>query len=186
MPPLQPFEGAWFGRSAGGEGIRTPGTFRYSGFQVRSRPRLLPSGRDSFNRNSTLADRDPATVGSRPHQSTDKPRTTLRVTCERSESGARGCWAFQTRRRQADMVPDQRLPSLRRLPPWPPLGCRRLNDELPLPLGWQGNRRVINRGDDQRLHVRMSQLASRVDPNEAGLLSRSLQKLLRVGQLRSM
>jgi site-specific DNA recombinase len=47
----------------------------HSGFQVGSEARLLPSGSDSFNRDSTLADRDPAAVGSRPQEFTDKTRT---------------------------------------------------------------------------------------------------------------
>jgi hypothetical protein len=45
---------------------------------------------------------------------------------------------------------------------------------------------MINRCGNERLHIRMCQLPCRFHPDEASLLSRSQQKLLRVGQLRSM
>src|SRR5262249_41421056 len=57
------------------EGFETPGTFRYSGFQVGSGSRLLPTLLNRFHRQSILADGDPAAVGSRPRLFTDKTRT---------------------------------------------------------------------------------------------------------------
>src|ERR1700678_2306874 len=75
---------------------------------------------------------------------------------------------------------------LRRLPAWRLLRTIRLDDETALPLGWQWNPRLINRGGDQRFHVGMCQLAGRLNLDETSLLSRSPQKPLRVGQLRSL
>src|ERR1700722_7010077 len=85
-----------------------------------------------------------------------------------------------------DTLPQQLPPSLRRLPAWRLLRTIRLDDETPLPLGWQRNPRLINRRGNQRFHVGMRQLAGRLHLDEANLLSRSLQKPLRVGQLRSL
>src|SRR5580700_5762556 len=45
---------------------------------------------------------------------------------------------------------------------------------------------MINRRGNKRLHIWMCQLPDRFQPDEASLLSRSQQKLLRVGQLRSI
>src|SRR5258708_23157360 len=84
------------------------------------------------------------------------------------------------------MFPRHRPPSLRRPPAWPLLHSSPSNDESAPPFGWQRNPRLINRSGNHRLHVWMRQLAGRVHPDEAGLLSRSQQKLLRVGQLRSL
>src|SRR5262249_35388926 len=85
-----------------------------------------------------------------------------------------------------DTLPHQIPPSLRRLPAWRLLRAIRLDDETVLPLGWQWNPRLINRGGDQRFHVGMCQLAGRLHLDEASLLSRSPQKPLRVGQLRPL
>src|SRR5215203_5872482 len=71
-------------------------------------------------------------------------------------------------------------------PAWRLLRTIRLDDETALPLGWQWNPRLINRSCDQRFHVGMCQLAGRLHLDEANLLSRSPQKTLRVGQLRSL
>jgi hypothetical protein len=45
---------------------------------------------------------------------------------------------------------------------------------------------MINRCGKERLHIGMCQLLGRFQPNEANLLSRSLQKLLWIWQLRAM
>jgi len=85
-----------------------------------------------------------------------------------------------------DTLLHQMPPSLRRLPAWRLLRTIRLDDETARTLGWQWNPRLINRRGDQRLHVGMCQLAGRLHLDEASLLSRSPQKPLRVGQLRSL
>src|SRR5579862_2719 len=96
------------------------------------------------------------------------------------------CWAVHARRWQAATLPQQRPPSLRRPPAWPLLSSSASNDESAPPVRWQRNPRLINRSGNHRLHVWMRQLAGRVHTDEAGLLSRSQQKLLRVGQPRSL
>src|SRR5262249_29562746 len=83
-------------------------------------------------------------------------------------------------------LPHQIPPSLRRLPAWRLLFTIPLDNETALPLGWQWNPRLVNRGGDQRFHVGMCQLAGRLHLDEASLLSRSPQKPLRVGQLRPL
>jgi len=45
---------------------------------------------------------------------------------------------------------------------------------------------MFNRRGNEPLHIWMCQLLGRFHPDETSLLSRSQQKLLRVGQLRSM
>src|SRR5262245_22964740 len=84
-----------------------------------------------------------------------------------------------------DTLLHQMPPSLRRLPAWRLLRTIRHDDETARTLGWQWNPRLINRRGDQRFHVGMCQLAGRLHLDEASLLSRSPQKPLRVGQLRS-
>ena len=93
-------------------------------------------------------------------------------------------WAVQGRRWQAATPPQQRPPSLRRPRAWP--RSRTPNDESAPPLGWQRNCGPINRSDNQRLQVWMCQLAGRFHSHKAGLLSRSKQQPLRVGQLRPL
>src|SRR5262245_42911374 len=85
-----------------------------------------------------------------------------------------------------DTLPHQIPPALRRLPAWRLLCTIPLDDETALPLRWQWTPRLINRCGDQRFHVGMCQLAGRLHLDEASLLSRSPQKPLRVGQLRSL
>src|SRR3954469_7263496 len=85
-----------------------------------------------------------------------------------------------------DTLPHQIPPSLRRLPAWRLLRAIRFDDETALPLGWQWNPGLINGSCDQRFYVWMCQLAGRLHLDEASLLSRSPQKPLRVGQLRSL
>src|SRR5262249_19520839 len=78
-------------------------------------------------------------------------------------------------------------PSLRPPSAWPLLlRCSRLDDETALHLGWQRNPRLIDRSDDQRFHVWMCQPTGRFHLDEACLLSRPQQNLVRVGQLRSL
>src|SRR5207302_10117652 len=96
------------------------------------------------------------------------------------------CWAVQARCWQATTLPQQRPPSLRRPPAWPLLRSIRLNDEFATTIGWQRNTSQVNGSGDQRLNIRMRQLPSSFHRDEAGLLSRSQQKPLRVWQLRSL
>jgi hypothetical protein len=85
-----------------------------------------------------------------------------------------------------DTLPQQIPPSLGRPPASRLLRTIRHDDETTLPLGWQGNPRLVNRRGDQCLHVGMCQLAGRLHLDEAGLLSRPPQKPLRVVQVRSL
>ena len=76
--------------------------------------------------------------------------------------------------------------SLRWLPAWRLLRTIRLDDETALARGRQRNPRLIDRRGEQSFHVGMCQLAGRLHLDESSLLSRSQQKPLRVGQLRSL
>lgn len=82
------------------------------------------------------------------------------------------------------MTPSFRRPSARSL--LRGTGLIRFDDEAALRCGWQRNDCIVNRCGNQRLYVRMRQPAGRIHANEACLLARSQQKLLRVGQLRTV